>query len=111
MMLFSKLRDKFDKVIAGQCITNELLAQAAKELKSSAKGTDIVIVRLNQLVDRFERIARSQEEVIALAKSRETALDEVLIEKAKEIRVNTAKLARDLKREEQSEETEYDKKY
>lgn len=111
MMLFTKLRDKIDKVIAGQCITNELLAQAAKELKSSAKSQDLLIIRQNQIIDKLDRLARAHEEVIGLAKSRETALEELLIEKANEARVNALKLAKDLKREEQSEETEYDKKY
>lgn len=111
MIMFTKLRAKIDKVIAGQCITNELLAQAAKELKSSAKGQDLLIVRLNQVIDKLDRLARAHEEVIGLAKSRETALEELLIEKANEARVNALKLAKDLKREEQSEETEYDKKY
>lgn len=111
MMLFTKLRAKVDKVLESGCIANELLAQAAKEWKSNAKGQDLLIVRLNQVLDKLDRLARAHEEVIALAKSRETALDEVLIEKAKEYRFVAAKFEKDLKREEQAEETEYDKKY
>ena len=111
MTLFTKLRAKVDKVLESGCIANELLAQAAKELKSSAKGQDLIILRMNQVIDKLDRLARAHEEVIGLAKSRETALDEVLIEKSKEIRVLTEKMAKELKREEQSEETEYDKKY
>lgn len=111
MMLFTKLRAKVDRVLESGCIANELLAQAAKELKSSAKGQDLIVLRMNQVIDKLERLARAHEEVIALAKSRETALDEALIEKAKEYRVVALKLEKELKREEQAEETEYDKKY
>jgi len=108
-MLFSKTRANLKGALASAVAVSEALKGSAFRLGETASKQDLVITRMNQMIERFERLARMHEEILQMARTRESLLDSLLIEKAKEARAVTAKTEAESRSREEAEESKYDR--
>lgn len=97
MTVFSKTKALIGSVIEGQ---EELLGDLGR-----------LTVKLDEIATRFDRLVRMHEEALAAARGRESAIDTLLIERARESRATTNKIEAELKEREETKPSEYDRKF
>ena len=80
-------------------------------LFSNFKRQARILDKMEDLVDRFDWLAKSFSEVLTLAKSREETLDTLLLAKVKESEAARKLIEQKLKREVDETPSEYDKRF